>query len=297
MFCKILCYSAVPTTVDILIRYVVYLASQVNKSGKRLKYATIDNYVSAVISLNKFLGHDVSGCRESVTFKLTMSGIKRWLGDPTPDRPTLLISQLLKMYTKVDLSNINQRTLWTCITVCFRGLLRKSNVVPDSVSNPTCHYLRRSAVKFFEWGMVLIISSSKTIQYGQRTHTVPITKALGSPLCATTWVNRHFNEVPITDPESPAFMLVSGDRKFPVTYPVLLKFLKSLLDKCGFNSAHTGLHSLRRSGALFMHDSGLGLDDIRQHGDWNSMAALVYLTKPLQLRIVNDSIVSKALLL
>ena len=52
---------------------------------------------------------------------------------------------------------------------------------------------------------------------------------------------------------------------------------------------------MRRAGAAYMHSLGLSLEDIREAGDWSSMAALLYLAKPMSNRIVIDSKVSQDL--
>ena len=56
-----------------------------------------------------------------------------------------------------------------------------------------------------------------------------------------------------------------------------------------------GVHSLRRAGAAFLHQSGIPLEDIRQTGDWASLVALMYLAKPMSVRIALDMVVSRAL--
>ena len=270
-------------------RYVVHLSGS-------LKYLTIQNYVSAVISLNYYFGQDISALRSEFEFTMTMSGIRRVLGDPEPIRPTLTLSQLLKMFSYVDVTSSNQRCMWACIALAFRALLRKSNLVPDSAKDMSGHYLRRGAIKFDSWGLDLKISSSKTIQYQQRVHSVPVTFSPGSPLCATSWVFRHLQETPGLGPDSPAFMLRGKSGLVPLTYSKLMTFLKSLLRSAGLSYEHTGMHSLRRAGALHMYDIGLSLEDIRQAGDWKSMAALLYLAKPLELRVKSDLVVTKSLL-
>ena len=279
----------VPTDLKLLCRYVVYLT-------KTLKYVSIQNYVSAVLSLNLFYGHDVRHIRSEFEFCMTMAGIKRLLGDPTPPRPTLTVAQLLAMSDQVDLKDPKELCMWAALVVGFRSLLRKSNLVPDTVAGTSPHYLKRGAVEFTDWGLLIKISSSKTIQYMQRVHNVPITWAKGSPLCAVSLIRAHFAATPDQGPDSPAFVVRKGPSWVPLTYSVLLKFLKALLKKAGIVSENTGLHSLRRAGALFMFDIGLSLEDIRQAGDWASMAALLYLAKPLSLKVRSDSVVSRALL-
>ena len=225
---------------------------------------------------------------------MTMSGIRRALGDPEPHRPTLFVSDLHLMYSKLDLSNNDELCMWACVVLAFRGLLRKSNLVPDSAKLQG-HFLRRGAIVFTEWGLEVRVSSSKTIQYGQKVHRVPVTFSAGSPLCAVTWLKRHFSDVPNYDPDCPAFLLSGSGSPKPLTYGKLLAFLKTLLVRAGLDSARVGCHSLRRAGALYMYNLGLSLEDIRQCGDWSSMAALVYLTKPFQSKVSTDTFVSRAL--
>ena len=168
-FCKLADATPVPTKLDVMCRYAVYLA-------KSLKYSTMQNYISAVISLNNYFGHDALYIRSEFTFAMTLSGIRRALGDPEPHTPTLLIADLHAMYHSVDLSNPDELCMWACITLAFRGLLRKSNLVPDSVKLQG-HFLHRGSVISYDWGLEIQISSSKTIQYAQKVHRVPITLA------------------------------------------------------------------------------------------------------------------------
>ena len=228
-------------------------------------------------------------------FITTMSGLRRIIGDPAPARPSLDISDLLKMFMHVDMRDISKRAMWAAISLAFRALLRKSNIVPSSLTNPGEHYLRRGAVSFTSWGMQLAISSSKTVQYQQRVHYLPVTTAEGSPLCAVSLVKRHFMDFPTSDPLAPAFFVLKAGGRSPLTYTTLLAYLKHLLALVGCDSTGTGMHSLRRSGASYMYKLGLSLDDIRQAGDWRSLAALIYLTKPISVRVHSDSVVSKAL--
>lgn len=286
-FCELAGATPVPTKLNVMCRYAVHLS-------RSLRYSTIQNYISAVISLNNYFNYDVLYIRSEFTFAMTMSGIRRALGDPEPHRPTLFLEDLHSMFSKVDLASTNELTMWACITLAFRGLLRKSNLVPDSDALKG-HYLRRGAVVITNWGMEVKVSSSKTIQYCQKTHRVPITTAQGSPVCAVTWVRKHFADVPSSDPDSPAFMLVGSGSPKPLTYSKLLSFLKTLLARADLESTRVGCHSLRRAGALYMYNLGLSLEDIRQAGDWSSMAALVYLTKPFANRVSTDSVVSKSL--
>ena len=109
---------------------------------------------------------------------------------------TLSLGNLMSMFFSVDLMDYNERVIWTCVVTSFRSLLRKSNLVPESLTKLDGHYLRRGVVTFHPWGVMIRVSSSKTIQYGQRTHLVPVAYASGSPMCAATLLWRHFKESP-----------------------------------------------------------------------------------------------------
>ena len=270
-----------PTTPKIMCRYIVYLSSD-------LRYVTIDNYVSAVVSLNAHYGYDVSAIRSNFMFRSTMLGLRRILGDPTPIRLTLSVPQLLAMFGYVNIADVNDRAMWACVAVSFRTLLRKSNLVQASSSVASQHCLKRSAVKFTPWGMMVTVSSSKTIQYGQRVHHIPVAYAHGSPLCAVKLLRSHFNDVPSSDPDCPAFLVRRLGTSAPLKYHQLLAFLKNLIKAIGLDANRAGVHSLRRSGAAFMHLCGVPLEDIRYTGDWSSLSALIYLAKPVQTRVMID---------
>ena len=284
-FCEATGSSPLPANTTQICRYIVFLSDT-------LKYVSVINYISAVSLLHKLYGYDRS-FMDDYKVKFTLAGLRRVLGDDPPSRPTLHIQDLLAMYRHVQLQDRSERTLWACIFLGFRSLLRKSNLVMSS--NTDHHVIRRSAVKFFPWGMLLTISSTKTIQYGQRVITIPITYAHGSPICAVQWVQRHILDFPSQDPDSPLFLLPRNAASVPMTYSVLLTYLKRLLQRSGRNSEQFGLHSLRRAGASYMHSIGLTLEDIRQAGDWKSLAALIYLARPLQGRIETDKRVAHSL--
>ena len=286
-FCALLLTPVVPTTVDSMCRFIVYLSDT-------LAYVSIDNYVSGVISLNKYFGYNVAYIRLDFVFSTTLKGLRRLLGDPEPLRVTLTLEDILNMSSGVDLLSINERAMWACIVTSFRSLLRKCNLVPNNLKLEG-HFLRRKSLRFLPWGVLLRISSSKTVQYGQRIHLVPITYAPGSALCAASLIKDHFNDIPASSPDSPAFLLNRGGKSVPLTYPVLMQYLKRLLKVINMDIPGAGVHSLRRAGAAFLHHAGVPLEDIRQAGDWVSLTALIYLAKPLSSRIDLDRLVVDAI--
>ena len=86
-FCESISSPPVPADVTLICRYIVFLSES-------LKYVSIVNYISAVVVLHKLLGYEHT-FRSDYIVKFTFMGLRRFLGDPAPNRPTLLVSQLL----------------------------------------------------------------------------------------------------------------------------------------------------------------------------------------------------------
>lgn len=81
----------------------------------------------------------------------------------------------------------------------------------------------------------------------------------------------------------------------PIMYHELLQFLKTAVTWIGLSAADVGLHSLRRSGAAFLHSIGVPLNDIQSAGDWSSMAVLLYLCTPFSRKCSIEMEVARVL--
>ena len=124
---------------------------------------------------------------------------------------------------------------------------------------------------------------------------LPIVKSNGSPLCAVFWLTQHILDFPNVAKDSNMFVCSVDGQIRPLSYQKLMMFFKCLLKKSGKDTNRVGIHSLRRAGAAYMHSVGHTLEDIRQAGDWSSLAALIYLAKPISHRIESDSRVAELL--
>ena len=67
--------------------------------------------------------------------------------------------------------------------------------------------------------------------------------------------------------------------------------LRKLTTRIGLEGKVTS-HSLRRGGATYLNSIGISLVDIKQRGDWRSLAVLLYLTDSLDTRISKDKVVT-----
>ena len=265
--------QSLPASSTDICRFIAYIA-------RSSKYSTVNNYLSAVIVLHRMYGYEVK-FREDYAVKLVLQGIRRVLGDLHSPLPSLQPRDLISAFVQVDLSSSVQHAVWSSVCVAFRSLLRKSNILVCSESD---HVLSRRDVVFTDWGMVLIVSSTKTIQHGERELSIPVVRSPGSPLCAVTYVWEHIHRVPAS-PDSPLFM-TPGDRgAIPLTYSTALRWLKCWCNHLLRDTTGLGFHSLRRGAASYLHGMGVSLQDIMQAGDWKSLAVLSYLVRPLEQKL------------
>lgn len=285
-FCANRDLLAIPAETLTVARFLTFLA-------RSCKFSTINNYLSAVIVLHKYHGFNPE-FRDTFYMRLVIKGLRRILGDETSKASPLMPEQLLQCFGTLDKSDDWWLTCWSAIILCFRSLLRKSNVLPIN-ANDKAHLILRKDVSFFSWGMLLRVHSSKTLQYQERQLEVPIFSMPGSPLCAVTFVKKHFESYP-ADMDSPLFLKWKNGRVTPLLYRDVLGALKTLIKRIGLEETKVSLHSLRRSGATFMCKIGVPLSDIKTMGDWRSLAVLEYIITPLERKLEIESQTSKALL-
>ena len=278
--------SPIPADPQTVARFLVYLSHTV-------KYTTINNYVSAINKLHEYYGHHVN-FRDIFMVKLILSGLRRQLGDGVVQKIPLSPSQLLQMYKFVDLKDPTLHAMWCGIMLSFRSLLRKSNIVPVTYTDSD-HVITRKDVVFTKDGMLLSVRSTKTIQYKERVLEIPVLSIPGSPFCVVTLLREHFARFPMP---GDSLLLVRETKRGrqPILYRELLDFLKDLVGRIGLDPSDIGLHSLRRSGASFLHSIKVPLEDIKCVGDWKSLAVLSYLITPVERKLDIENSAAKALL-
>lgn len=287
-FCSSHGFISLPASTLTVARFLTYLA-------RSCKFGTINNYLSSVIVLHKYHGYPAV-FRETFYIKLVVRGLRRLLGDEPCQSIPLSPEQLLQCYSTISGRDSLENASWAAVVLCFRTLLRKSNVLPDRATPPyPLHIVRRKDVKFYDWGMVITVCASKTIQFKERKLEIPVFLMGHSPLCAVKLLREHISMYPGT-PDDPLFLkgVVAAGFK-PLLYRDVLGSLKSWVKRIGLDSSNVGLHSMRRSGATFMCRLGIPLTDIKCMGDWRSLAVLEYLITPMSRKLEIESRCSQAL--
>lgn len=263
-FCASLGVCPIPADALTVGRYLVRLSSN-------CKYVTVNNHLSAITILHKFHGFNVQ-FREFFVIRLILSGIKSKYGNETTPKRCLTLVELRAMYAILPKSELNE-TLWAIVMLSFRSLLRKCNLVPSSDPG---HVLCRRDISFVSSGAIITVGSTKTLRYKERLLKIPLSWAKDSSVCVVSMLIKHFTMCP-SSPNSPLFLKRVRGTLVPIQYPEVLSFIKNCVASIGLDPRQVGFHSLRRSGATYLHGLGVPLIDIKLLGDWKSLAVLQYL--------------------
>lgn len=275
-----------PTDVLTVARFLVDL-------GRTHAYSTCNNYFSAIVSLQRFFGHDLK-LRDTFLLQLVMKGLGRHIGKSVNQKLGLTPQELCQIYYKLQFSDVNVITKWSALILAFRSLLRKSNLVPTS-SKDNSMVIMRSDVEFTFEGVKLNVRKTKTIQSKEYVLQIPINYVKNSSLCAASMLCSHLYRTRHIQ-DGPLFFLLTkkGDWK-PLLYGELLAFLKEVVQLIGMSPSEVGLHSMRRAGAAFLHSIGVSLIDVMNAGDWKSLAALAYLISPFSRKLEIENIACDSL--
>jgi len=215
----------------------------------------------------------------------TLRAARRVLGDAPRQKLPITIDMLRGFSRQLDLTDPNSVVLLTAFLVAFFAFLRKSNLVPGKESDFNNRLvLQRKHVTWDSAGRAyLTLSATKTIQFGERTITLPLAllSDRNAAICPSKNLRRMLSLPNIrAGPTDPLFCLPGGrgKRTKALTYSVFLSSLKSLLVKQGYDVSKYAGQSFRRGGATFALECGVSEPFIKMQGDWRSDAYLLYAT-------------------
>ena len=250
------------------------------------KYSSITGYLSGVNYYLKSHRATVIPYTDPLVAR-ALRGARRVLGDRAIQALAILPEHLLVMFDKLPVS-LGHTAFWAAALCAFRTLLRK------------CHYtksdstLTRGAFKFYDWGMVVTISKTKTIQFKERELLLPVCRVKNTTFCAVYWAEKHFSQVK-GRPDHPAFLIPLDDGVKALSYTTFSDILKLTASRAGINAERISSHGFRSGGATYLARVGVELDVIKQRGDWKSDQVLVYLRRPMQDRVALDHRVAQML--
>lgn len=254
-----------------------------------MKFVTINNYLSAIISLHKFYGFDAD-YREKYFIKMVLEGLKSMLGQESNQKMSLKVDDLESMHRFVEVQWCKNRLMWYALVVSFRTLLCKCNLLPEKWGEDNDHLILRRDIDKTDFGYSINVHSTKTLKHRKRVLRIPVAEASGSPLCTMVAIRESLSKGTASS-DSPLFVY-NGK---PILFSEVLKYLKFLVARRGKDPAESGLHSMRRSGARFLMSLGVPISEIMFMGDWSSLAVLSYLVTTYDKKLDIENMASQFL--
>ena len=209
-----------------------------------------------------------------------LKGVKRVKGCSVNQKLPITLAILYEIRARFNITKPRDLLFLTACLLAVFSLLRKSSLLPASPGqfSPIRHPCRGD-LTLSSRGLALRVKYSKTLQFRERIHRVPLPYLQGHPLCPVTaitallcWQPRQLS------PVSPLLTLPSGQL---LTQAAFQARLRAILQSCGLDAnSYTG-HSFRRGAATTMFQAGLSGEIIQLLGDWKSDAYKLYLTVDL----------------
>lgn len=274
-------YFGLAKIIDIeqLCAFAVYVSYRVKT------VESVRQYLQGVHAIAELKGKNCPLITER-KIKLTLKGIKRNLKHRPRQAEAMDVHLLKEIHDILDLSDPKTATLWAAMIMGFFLLLRKSNLVPDTVKNfdPDKQLLRKDVA--CEKDVLLVkVRWSKTIQFQQKVLKVPLVRIKGSKICPVKAYQNMVKQNPTKDGEAPLFGVRYKKSVVPISYRTFNRFIKKAVELVGRKSDRFSTHSLRRGGATHAMNSKVKSNLIAILGDWASDCYKRYIDWSLDMRL------------
>ena len=244
--------------------------------------ASLKVYVYGIRAFVLQRGFDFKPWSERYPVFSTMMGLKRMFGDERVQKLAVTPKLLLQFCLFIPFQSFNGVMIWGAFMTAFFGLFRKDNVTTGKAAafNPRANL---TVGDFLDDGGDVVwirVKHSKTIQFRQRFHWVPLTCMVDHPLCPVRSVRRvlALHAAMGSPPTAPMFMWRRGGTSSvgPMVHSVFVHEFRCLVARCGLDWKQYSGHSFRRGGATYCFNLGVCPDLIKMLGDWKSDAYLLY---------------------
>ena len=256
---------------------------------------SIQCYLSAVRALQRRLGLDCVTPTSYGPLGQVVAGLKRPLQHrvkkASPITPTILLN-LLQSSSTTPLCPMQHQTLTTfrvLTLLLFQSMLRSSNMIPENRHRFDARYvLKWSNITKVDYGVELTITHSKTIQYGEREHVIPLAASpdpLFCPVTALTSLAKMYGPRYVKE-DSPVFLIPTPSGEFvPLKKSEYLGWLRSRLSGMGLDASKFGIHSFRHGGVQesLLQESNKAL--VQLASDHSSEAIMGYAQIPPSRRM------------
>ena len=266
---------------------------------------SITMYLSAVRTLHRKLGLDCVTPTSYGPLGQVVAGLKRLLQHKvkkaSPITPTILLN-LLESSSITPLCPMESQTLTTfraLTLLLFQSMLRSSNMIPeDRKKFDTRYVLKWSNITKVDYGVEFTITHSKTIQFGEREHIIPLAASPDPRFCPVTALKTlaKMYGPEYVQPCMPVFLIPTPSGKFvPLKKSEYLGWLRSRLSGMGLVAKNYGIHSFRHGAVqeALLNESNKAL--VQLASDHSSEAIMGYAQIPPNRRMSLSAKVNRSL--
>ena len=250
-------------------------AQFLNRSFRSVQ--SIRNYLSGVKTLHKILEIEYS-TSNMFQLNLLLRGIAR-SKQHVPKKAAPITPLILKdIHGFICKSKDIELVLWSLFLLMFFLMARKSNMIPNSVSEfDPKKQLTRGDIEIQNDMLIVNFKWSKTRQFGH-SRKIPIVSIPNSCLCPVQAYSKMISKVKASA-DHPAFCYFnSKSRLLPIVYSQFHRYLRKYIAFTGRDERNYSSHSFRRGGISWGFAASCRTELLKYHGDWASDAYLEYLT-------------------
>ena len=278
-FCTRFGFSLTPISQLQATRYVASLS-------QRLSVASIKKYLNIIRIIHLEQGLPDPHVLQMYDVQNILIGLSKEKGVATKRMAPLTPTILSKMLPFLDLSKVDDASVWAACLLGFFGLLRRSNLFPPSHNgfNGSKH-LSKHAISVSDSLLSVSLFWTKTLQFREKVLQVTLVAAPGCNLCPVTAMRHLLDLTKGVPASSPVFWRIGKGGLTPITYGWFTNRFRNLLSLCGEDPTIFGTHSLRRGGATWAFRCGLSAEAIQLLGHWRSEAYKSYIDLEPEIRV------------
>ena len=238
-FCKKFGIFKWPINEHVLSLYAQYLGYTFH-SPKAVR-----NYLSGIRTLH-ILTKEVPPSLKEPEICLTLRGLERTMNHTVKKAQPLTPEILINIFTFLDMRKYSDLVFWGILLIGFFGMLRKSNLFPDSTrSFDPKKQLTGLHMSFQQGTAILTLTWAKNIQCNERNLEIPLFEIPNSELCPVKILKILVDKQGVN--KHPLF---GKGKSISFTYTCFHKKFRQVLIKAGYNGVAFSSHSMRRGGYL-----------------------------------------------
>ena len=231
------------------------------------------NYLSVIRTIFLLYGLDVA-CFADARLKYYQRSIQIHAPLSVKLKKIIDIPLLKSIVDQCDYTYMGQ-IFKSVYLLSFYSFLYMSNLLPHSIQefSPLKH-LARGDLIFKQNKVVLLLKWSKTMQYNNEIKLIHVPRILHSSICPVTALSNLLALMP-SGANLPLFQYKEW---VPLTDTKVRRHLNLLLTRLGLAASGFTSHTFRRSGATFVFNNNVPLQNIQRHGTWTSDCVWRYVT-------------------